>query len=754
MNHLPNLITDLGLILIVAGITTLLFRRLKQPLVLGYILAGFLVSPNFSILPTVTDSGDIRIWADIGVIFLLFTLGLEFSFKRLLHIGGTASITAFTEVSAMLVLGFVLGQVMGWSLMDSVFLGGILSISSTTIILRAFDELGVKSKKFAQLVFGVLIIEDLVAVVLLVLLTTIAVSRQFAGTEMLMSVLKLAFFLLLWFVAGIFFLPSFLRRTRNYLSDETLLIVALGLCLLMVILASLAGFSPALGAFIMGSILAETTQAERIERITKPVKDLFAAVFFVSVGMLIDPAILVDYIGPIIIITIVFILFKTLHVAIGALIAGQPLKTALHAGMSQAQIGEFSFIIATLGVSLKVTSGFLYPIAVAISAITTFTTPYMIRAAGPLYYRIEARLPPKWRKSLTRYAAGTQTITQASDWQRVVRAFLTHIALFTIIILGIIFLFRSYIQPKLLPHMPSEAAARMITAASCLFVMAPFLWALVTRKFQAEAVSNLWRIRGYRATLIFLRVIRGVLASVYVGIFLLGFFSFFVALAGFIIIIGAGLVFNRQINAFYIHLENRFFQNYHDREREEAIRSRHELAPWDAHIAQFRLPVHTPVTGMSLEEMALRERLGVNIAMIRRGEDYIIPAPSRYEKVYPGDLLFVIGTDEQLEQFRKYIEPVNVLLATEPVSDEVVLRKITVTKTSFLYHKTIRESGIRERTNGLVVGLERRNRRVLNPESHVILEAGDVLWVVGDRAKIEGLLDEASSAPGSRPSSF
>ncbi|RYZ45302.1 MAG: cation:proton antiporter, partial [Sphingobacteriales bacterium] len=334
MNHLPNLITDLGLILIIAGITTLLFRGLKQPLVLGYILAGFLVSPNFAIFPTVTDVGDIRIWADIGVIFLLFTLGLEFSFKKLLNIGGTAAVTSFTEVSAMLVLGFVLGQVLGWSLMDSVFLGGILSISSTTIILRAFDELGVKNKRFAQLVFGVLIIEDLVAVVLLVVLSTIAVSRQFAGTEMVMSVLKLSFFLLLWFVAGIFFLPSFLRRIQKLLSDETLLIISVGLCLFMVILASLAGFSPALGAFIMGSILAETRQAERIERIVKPVKDLFGAVFFVSVGMMINPQEMVEYRWPILIVTVLTLFGKLFSTTLGALLSGQPLKQSVQVGMS------------------------------------------------------------------------------------------------------------------------------------------------------------------------------------------------------------------------------------------------------------------------------------------------------------------------------------------------------------------------------------------------------------------------------------
>ncbi len=740
MNHLPELIRDLGLILFVAGVTTLLFRKLKQPLVLGYILAGFLVSPNFTLMPSVADAADIRIWAEIGVIFLLFTLGLEFSFKKLIRIGGTASVTALVEVSAMLLVGFSLGKAMGWQLMDCIFLGGILSISSTTIILRAFDELGVKSKRFANLVFGVLIIEDLVAVVLLVLLSTIAVSRQIEGGNMLFSILKLSFFLMLWFVAGIFFLPTFLRRTQKLLSDETMLIMSIGLCLMMVILASNAGFSPALGAFIMGSILAETTQAERIEHLVKPVKDLFGAVFFVSVGMLIDIRVLANYGLPVAIITVVFILFKTFNVALGAVISGQPLKVALQAGMSQAQIGEFSFIIATLGLTLKVTSGFLYPVAVAVSAITTFTTPYMIRGSGAFYFWVENKLPLRWTKALKRYSAGTQTITQASDWQLVIRAFFSHVLLFSLIILGVNLLFSSYVQPLVLRLMDDVQAANLVAATLCFASIAPFLWALVTRKFQTAAFASLWANKRFRAPLIFFRVVRGALAIVYVSIFLLSFFSFSVALAGLLILVATGLIFTRRIHAFYIRLETRFFNNFHDREREQAAKNRVELAPWDAHIAQFRLEIGTPVTGMTLEEMAIRERFGVNIAMIRRGEHYTINAPSRFERVYPGDVLFVIGTDEQLDQLRRYIEPTGDTLVESEGPEKIVLKKIVVKNGSFLCKKSIRESGIRERTNGLVVGLERNNRRRLNPESSVVLEENDLLWVVGEEKLIDQVL--------------
>jgi CPA2 family monovalent cation:H+ antiporter-2 len=742
MLHLPPLIHDLGLILILAGITTLIFKVLKQPVVLGYILAGLLVSPSFPLLPDVTDSANIRIWADIGVIILLFNLGLEFSFKKLMNIGGTASITAIIEVSIMLLLGFCIGQVMSWSLMDSIFLGGILSISSTTIILRAFDELRVKEKRFAQLVFGVLIIEDLVAVVLLVLLSTIAVSRQFAGGDMLISVMKLAFFLILWFIAGIFFIPSFLRRISKFLNEETLLVVSIGLCLMMVILASAAGFSPALGAFIMGSILAETLQAERIEHIIAPVKDLFGAVFFVSVGMLIDLSVMADYVLPIAIITIVFIAFKVLNVTLGALVAGQPLKTSVHAGMSMAQIGEFSFIIATLGITLKVTSSFLYPIAVAISALTTFTTPYMINLAAPLYNRLDESLPVRWRKALNRYSAGTQSVRTTSDWRQVIQGFLVHCILFSTVILGVIFLFSRYAQPWVGRHIVNGNIGGALTAAVCLLILAPFLWALVVRKLAPEASANLWGIKSYRAPLMFLSVIRGGLAILYVAIFLLNFFSLKIAIGGLALLVLTGLVFSRRIHAFYLQIEERFFYNFNDRERREAVSSRRELAPWDARVTQLVVPLGSPVTGVALEDLAIRERTGVNIAMIKRGEHYTISAPSRIERLYPGDKLFVIGTDDQIELFRQTMEPADGVKVNEDSTHEVVLKKLDVLQGSFMAGKTIRESGIRERTRGIVVGIERKKRRLLNPESNLILEVGDRIWIVGDAeliAKVKGV---------------
>lgn len=735
MNHLPTLIKDLGLILIVAGLTTLLFRRLKQPVVLGYILAGFIVGPKFALFPTVTEVENIRIWADIGVIFLLFTLGLEFSFKKLLNIGGPASVTGLIEITGMLAVGFLLGKAMGWPVMDCIFLGGILSIASTTIIIRAFDELNVKSKKFAELVFGVLIIEDLVAVVLMVLLTTISVSREFAGVEMLESILKLAFFLMLWFIAGIFFIPSFLSRVQKHLNDETLLVLSLGFCLAMVIFASYAGFSPALGAFIMGSILAETIQAERVEHIVKPVKNLFAAVFFVSVGMLINPSVLVEYAGPILIITTVLILFKVLFVTVGAIISGQPIRVSLFAAMSMGQIGEFSFIIATLGVTLNVTSNYLYPIAVAVSALTTFSTPYMIKAANPLYNRLDSILPERWKKLLVRYSTGAQNVSTLGDWQLVLRSFVL-ISLFTLIICaGIIVIYLEVVYDKIVIRVDDFMLATIITVILCLLTISPFLWALSMRKLQPQAFARLWSNTRHHGPLIVLRLLRLGLAVTIVGALLIVFLPIKVALITAVVLIGLILLFAKKIHAFYLTVEERFFTNFNQREIQHAKIHRKELAPWDAHISQYKLPVGSACIGKTLSELRLREHIGVNVAMIKRGRVETVIAPTGATMLFPGDRVYVIGTDEQLDDFNDYIQPE--VDNTDKSGRKVVLKKLPVPDESHLVGKSIKESQIRENTSGIIVGIERGGRRMLNPESDTVFEPDDKVWVVGDAQLIK-----------------
>jgi CPA2 family monovalent cation:H+ antiporter-2 len=738
MIHLPDLISDLALILAAAAITTLLFKLIKQPLVLGYILAGFLVGPHFNFIPTVTDHESIHIWAEIGVVFLLFSLGLEFSFKKLVKVGGSASITAVVEVVFMLLTGFLAGAAMGWSTMDCIFLGGILSVSSTTIIIRAFEELGIKHKKFAGLVFGILIVEDLVAILLLVLLSTVAVSQQFAGVEMLTSILKLCFFLVLWFMAGIFLIPTFLRKTKSLMNDETMLVVSIALCLLMVVLAVKVGFSPALGAFIMGSILAETTQAERIEHLTKSVKDLFAAIFFVSVGMLIDPKVLVDYAVPILIITVATVAGKFLSSGIGALISGQPLKTAVQTGLSLAQIGEFSFIIATLGLTLKVTSDFLYPIAVAVSAITTFTTPYLIQQSEPFYRFLDRILPTKLTAGIARYSTSTAGITTLSDWRVLLRGYTFNTIIHGVILLALVLLGSRYIQPFVTSHLINGNNGIVLSLVLTFSLMAPFLWALSIRRIQKTAYSHLWLNKKYtRGPLVALEVLRICLGSFFVAFLIYQFYDTFMAIViALLIIVAALFVFSRKLQDFYDRLEHRFLGNLNARQLRDA---QPEILPWDSHLTDVTVAPESSVVGKTLVDLAVREKYGINIALIERGR-IMIPTPGREERLYPNDKLLIIGTDEQLAAAKEVFEAQDLNEASIFPKKDMTLQKVVINSNSPVYHQTIRDSGIREKTQGLVVGIERDGQRILNPDSNLIFENGDIVWIVGNNKKIPDLL--------------
>ena len=736
MVHLPGLISDLGLILGAAAVVTLLFRRLKQPTVLGYILAGILVGPHFTIFPTIADNKSVEVWAEIGVIFLLFSLGLEFSFKKLMKVGGSASITAIVEVVFMLLVGYITGQALGWTTMDSVFLGGILSISSTTIIVRAFEELGVKAKKFAGLVVGILVVQDLVAILLLVLLSTLAVSRQFSGVEMLLSVGKLVFFLVLWFVTGIFFLPSLLRRARAFMTDEMLLVSAIALCLMMVVLATNVGFSPALGAFIMGSILAETTMGGKIEHLTLSVKNLFGAVFFVSVGMLIDPKVLLEYAGPIALISVITILGQSISNTAGALISGQPLKTSVQAGMSLSQIGEFSFIIATLGLTLNVTSNFLYPIAVAVSAITTFTTPYMIKASTPFYNWLSVKLPARFVQSIDRYSSSAGAIRSVSDWRLVLRANLVQAGIFSIVIIGVIMLMGRYTMAGMPGAAWSGIAAPLIT----LLIISPLLWALAVRNVKAELTARLKKNGRYRGPLFMMRSLRIALAVFFIGFLINNMLSLqvaLIALAAFVLLM---LLTYKRLQAIYDRIERRFMSNLNDKEKVELRESGVHLVPWDAHISSFTLSAGFTGIGKTLMELQLRETIGVNIAMIKRGT-FTIQVPDRFEKIYPGDVLYVIGTDEQLEAFKKHMEQSSTVAVNyDSPEREVSLQQVEIAEGSELDGVSIKESAIRERTKGLIVGIERNGERILNPDSSVVLLAHDLLWIVGNQKRIKLLL--------------
>lgn len=729
--HLPNLIIDLALILITVAITGITFKFLKQPVVLGYILAGLIVGPHFKFFPTVIEQESIKIWADIGVIILLFNLGLEFSFKKLFNEGTRIVIIALFGILLTALTGFVMGKLMGWGNMDSIFMGGILSIASTTIIIRAFDELNVKTQKFTNIVTSILIVEDIAAVLLMVGLSTISLSREFAGVELIFSFLKLIFFLILWFVTGIFFLPTILRLLKPILSEEILLLFALALCFLVVNMAMKAGFSPAFGAFIIGSILAETTKAEKIEHLIAPLKNLFGAIFFVSVGMMLNPALIAQHILPIILAVLILLLGKPLFIISGSLLTGQPLKMAFQTGMSLSQIGEFSFIIATLGLSLNVTSSFLYPIAVSVSVLTTFTTPYMIRFSDEAFALAERILPQKFKKQIDTYSISASKITELSEWHKLIRQTAINTLIYSVIVAFVIILALKFVQPFFWEYQYS----RIITAIVTMLLISPFLWALSFRRSSEKIYSEIYLNKDYRSPLIIFQVGRIFLSLIFVGFLFDRLFSPQIALLGLACALLFLVIFRKKLKEFYGKIEKRFIANLHGRELEKKGQSTN-LTPWDTHLSTIKLNAFSPFIGKTLMESKIREMYGVNIASIER-DGLVITVPDRYERLYPNDIISVIGTDSQLIEFADYVEKSSANTDILKQRNDIKLLHFTVHKKSRLVGQTIKDSNIRERTKGLVVGIERNGKRILNPESNEKFYEDDVVWIVGNEKRIQ-----------------
>lgn len=763
MGHLPALIQDLALILIAGAITTLIFRRIKQPLVLGYIIAGFLVGPYFDYLPTVADVENIDTLAEIGVIFLLFTLGLEFSFKKLMRVGGEASVTALVEILFITVAGYFAGQWMGWSSMDSLFLGGMLASSSTTIIIRAFDELGMKTKQYARIVFGVLVVEDIIVILLMVLLSTIAVTQQFEGSEIVLTVLKLLFFLALWFISGIFLLPTLLKRAKPLLDSETLLILSLGLCLGMVVLATQVGFSAELGAFIMGSIIAETVLAERVEALIKSVKDLFGAVFFVSVGMMIDPKAIVEYGIPVIVVTLLTLFGKFFSTTLGALLSGQPLKQSVQVGMSMAQIGEFAFIVATLGLSLGVISDFLFPVAVGASAVTTFTTPYMIKSSESFYKFIQRLLPKRWVRNLNAYSASTQNIQAESAWKTVLKSYGMIAATNGVVLITLLYFSLNFIMPWGNDQGFDPMVGSIVGLVVSLAIASPFLWALMAKRPNNLAYKELWLERKYsRGPLLLIEIVRILLGIILIGVWVFGFFSTEIAmLIAVPVVIIVLVIFGKRIQKFYERLQGRFLTNLNARETAEAadhsvsanMRRKREaiqsnLTPWDAHIVELEVPPQADYIGVPLMELSWREKYGINIVYIKRGEK-VFHVPTRRAILLPFDQVGLIATDDQLQVFKPVFDAPESHVNDELDIEEIVLKKIVVDTQTKLNGKNLRNSGLRETTNGLVIGIERNNQRILNPDSSFVFQWGDIVWIVGERKKIRQLIASPPEAGGS-----
>lgn len=748
MSHLATLISDLALILVCAGLMTLLFKKLKQPLVLGYVVAGFLASPHMPYTPSVMDTANIQTWADIGVVFLLFALGLDFSLKKIAKVGGAAVIAACTIIFCMILLGIAVGTGFGWKRMDCIFLGGMIAMSSTTIIYKAFDDLGLRKKQFAGLVLSVLILEDILAIVLMVMLSTMAASHNFEGSEMMESILKLMFFLVLWFVVGIYLIPGLLKRCRKLMSDETLLIVSLGLCFAMVVIASQTGFSPAFGAFIMGSILAETAEAESIERLVNPVKDLFGAVFFVSVGMMVDPAMIVQYAGPILAITLAVILGQAVFGTLGVLLSGQPLKMAMQCGFSLTQIGEFAFIIASLGVSLKVTSDFLYPIVVAVSVITTFLTPYMIRLAGPASTFVDSHLPERWHVWLERYANGSHTVNHESLWKRLIVSLVRITVVYSIVSIAVIAIAFRLLVPLLREALPGVWGS-LVAALIIVLGISPFLRAIMIKKNHSVEFTTLWKeSRANRAPLVATIILRILVAAGFVMFVIGGLFKMSIGLVlGVAVLLLILMIMSRQLKKQSILIERTFFQNlrYRDMRAEYMGEKKPEYAgrllSRDLHLTDYVVPAEAEWAGRTLGELSFGSRYGVHVVSILRGKRrFNIPGAS--VRLFPQDKIQVIGTDEELAVFSKDMEQASALDTDVVEKSETILRQFKVDENSPFLGKTLREAGIREQYHCLIVGVERSDETLHAPDPREPFMVDDVVWVVGESEDVYKLVNE------------
>ena len=726
---IESLISDLAYIMLLAAVVTLLFKWIKQPIVLGYIVAGFLASPNFEPLPSLTTAENIDFWAELGIVILLFTLGLEFSFKKLMSCGGSAIITAMVVIFGMLCTGFCVGHLLGFSHINSMFLGGMISMQSTTIIIKALGDLGLRHKKFASQVLGVLIVEDLFAVLLMVVLSSIAVNKTVEGGELLLSMAKLVFFLVIWFLVGTYVLPTFLNKVRRMLTDETLLVLSMGLCLGMAVFSVSCGFSLALGAFVMGSILAGTSYAERIEHVLGPVKNLFGAVFFISVGMMVNPAVIAEYWRPILMLSAIVICGGLLFGTSGMLLTGQTLKVAIQSGFTLTQIGEFSFIIATLGTSLGVLDSSMYPIIVAVSVITTFTTPYFIRMADPVYGFVARHLPERWQFLIDRYS--TSNTESASEtrriWQAIIKRYAWRMLLYGITLIAIVMISDLYIRPLVCNLIPGFWG-RLASCALTIVLMSPFILGLTyhssRRSERRVLMANNARAH---APLVAMTLVRLLICTSFV-VYVIG--SYFGVSAGIIfgvsLFVLALIFVSRKVRHRLARIESRFLDNLNERELRRTGEKNNLVC--NMHMAYGTVGYDFPYVGDRLCISNVGRKFKINIASIQRGGE-IIPVPGADERLFPGDVVGVIGTEENISAFMNQLEQGSEASETRTGKEDVEFTSITLSAQSPLPGKTLEEANLRNQLHTLVVAIERAGE-FLTLRPNEAFREGDTVWLV------------------------
>ncbi len=738
-----SLISDLALILILGAIATVIFKMLKQPLVLGYIVAGFLASPNFALLPSVAVEANIEFWAQIGIIVLLFSLGLEFSFKKLIDVGGSAIITALIIVLGMMSLGFVVGKFLGYGLVNSIFLGGMISMSSTTIILKALTDLNMRQRRFVPMTFAVLIVEDLFAVVMMVILSSIALNNSVHGGEMLGSILKLSFFLIMWFTVGIFMIPTLFKRFKRYISDEQMLIIAMGLCFAMVLFSVNSGFSAALGAFVMGSILAGTIEAERIERLISSVKDLFGAVFFISVGMMVNPSVITQHWSVIALLAVVVIVGMIVFGTFGMLATGQPLKLAMESGFSLTQIGEFSFIIATLGTGLGVLDKSIYPIIVAVSVITTFTTPFFIKQAVPCYNALLKILPKNWTRLLEGYSQNA-TESESSEtnrlWKSIGSRFITRLIIYSVVIFALIVMSRTYLMPFILKYMGENAWGRLTCVVVTLVIILPLIISIIMPVVKRSEKQQLVEASGSVSyvPIVVMAIISIVISLIFVMSVLNGVYSSAVSVVSAILLVAAAIFLismlptpvRRRISS----IEKRFISNINERENRRTGHENNLVS--DLHLAYMTVGHDCPFVGDRLRNLDLRTRYNINLVNIQRAGK-LHPVPSGEMRLFPGDVLGVIGTEEQIQRLLPLVEAQGI--RDESPNPEVKFTHFAITRNSPIVGVMLENTRLREDYGALLVAVQRGEDNYISPTPDLTFAAGDILWIVGNPKQLARL---------------
>lgn len=730
---------DLALILVVAAFTTVVFRYLRQPLVLGYILAGFLTGPYFEYVPTVTETSSLEFWGQVGVIFLLFGLGLEFNIKKLFKVGGAGFITVLSEVLIMFTVGYSLGRLFGWTFTPSVFLGGMICVSSTSIVIKAFDDLDLKSKKFSQLVMGVLVVEDIVAVLLLVILSAFGSSSRIDGPGMVSKMMYLGMFMLLWFTGGIYVLPSLFRRIRNGITDEILTVLSIGLCLAMVVVAEKSGFSASLGAFMMGSILSGTVSSDRIIRLIRPLKDFFGAIFFVTVGMLVDPSAIVDNWVLVLVLSASVLVFKSLAATLGLILSGQTIRTSVQAGMCLCQIGEFSFIIATLGRSLNVIPDNVYPVIVSVSIVTTFLTPYMIRSADPLYRALYNAVPSSWKLLMDRLGTGHRIYNRRSDWNVLLRKYLTIVGIYSGWIVFVTLLFKAYVNPYLAGLLEGWEYQNVLFFVITVFSVSPFIYGLLRKRSYDSLYEKIWNDSKYsRGPLLSMSIFKYVISTLFisniVGLYLTNKVAIVLFVSVSVIVV---FYYSKRLKNYYAGLESGFLENYHFDSRKASITMPRELAE-EMHTDLVEVGVASPISGMTIQDIHRRYDTGAYVLRIQRGTSYIY-LPRKEELVLPGDMLLLLGEDRQIMRFKDLSGTVR---GQESDPEDIELFHITLSGTSGVVGSDANMTKFMEKYGLMLVAVEKQGtENLVKPKSSVIFEPGDTLWVAGDKAHVKSLLD-------------